>query len=122
MLIDTHCHIQFKAYNDDREKIIAICAEKNVTLNVVGTQKDTSKAAVELAEKYDHIYASVGLHPIQKYVIPVKEEDTEFTARGEEFDVDYYDELIASSKKVIAVGETGLDRFHIPKDISGEEI
>jgi TatD DNase family protein len=122
MLIDTHCHIQFKAYNDDRNEVIVKSVEKNVVMNAVGTQQETSKKAVELAEKHENIYASVGLHPIQKYVIPVKEEDTEFTARGEEFDFDFYDALISSSEKIIAVGETGLDRFHIPKDISGEEL
>jgi len=122
MLVDSHCHIQFKAFNNDRNEVIVKCAENNLVMNVVGTQADTSKLAVELAEKYDNIYATVGLHPIQKYVIPVKEEDTSFTARGEDFDFDFYDNLIKSSKKVIAVGETGLDKYHIPKDKTSEEI
>ena len=67
MLIDTHCHIQFKAFYDDVEDVILRCKEKNMILNLVGTQAETSKRAVEWAEKYDWMYASVGLHPIQEY-------------------------------------------------------
>ncbi len=122
MLFDTHSHVQFKAFDDDRDEVILRCENEGVMLNTVGTQKSTSQAAVDLAEKYEHVYASVGLHPIQKYVIPVKEEDTSFTARGEVFDFDFYDKLVSSSKKVIAIGETGLDKFHIPKDITEEEV
>ena len=52
MLIDTHCHIQFNAYKDDYEAVIARCKEKNVILNAVGTQIDTSRKAVEFANKF----------------------------------------------------------------------
>lgn len=122
MLIDTHCHVQFKAFDNDREQVISNCAKKNIIMNVVGTQSLTSESAVALAEKYDNIYATIGLHPIQKYVLPVKEENTSFIARGEVFDLNFYDKLISSSKKIIAIGETGLDAFHIPKDKSAQEI
>ncbi len=119
MLIDTHCHIQFKAFYDDVDEVISRCKEKNMILNLVGTQADTSKKAVEWAEKYDWMYASVGLHPIQEYKTLVKEEADEFVARGEQFDYDYY-KLLAVHPKVIAIGETGLDRFHIPESIDPE--
>ena len=122
MLFDTHCHLQFKAYDDDRDDVIARCKEKNVILNIVGTQLDTSKAAIALAEANENMYASVGVHPIQRYIVPVEEEDTSFTSRGEVFDEKVYSDLIASSDKVVAVGETGLDKYHIPKDKTGEEI
>lgn len=121
MLIDTHCHIQFKAYDDDREAVISRCKEKGMVLNIVGTQKTTSELAVELAEKYDWMYASIGLHPIQEYKTKVVEETTEFMARGEMFDEDFYNEL-AKHPKVIGIGETGLDRFHVPKDIHLDEV
>ena len=49
-MIDTHCHIQFRGYNEDREDVIKRCKEKGVLVNAVGTQKDTSKAAVKLAQ------------------------------------------------------------------------
>ncbi len=121
MLIDTHCHIQFKAFNEDRKAVLKKCKENGLILNAVGTQKKTSKLAVELAEAESNVYATVGLHPIQEYVVKVKEEDTSFTSRGEYFDFEYYDEL-ARHPKVIAIGETGLDKYHIPKDKTQEEI
>lgn len=121
MLIDTHCHIQFKAYDEDREAVIARCKDKGMILNLVGTQQTTSKRAVELAEQYDWMHASIGLHPIQEYKTKVVEETTEFMARGEEFDEDFYNEL-AKHPKVIGIGETGLDRFHVPKDVQTEAV
>lgn len=121
MLIDSHCHIQFKAFEEDLDEVLVRCEEKGVIMNVVGTQQTTSRLAVEFAEKYDNMYATIGLHPIQEYVVKVKEEDTSFTSRGEQFDMAYYERL-AAHPKVIAVGETGLDKYHIPKDKTQEEI
>lgn len=121
MLIDTHAHIQFQAYKDDRDEVIARCREKKMILNIVGTQKDTSKMAVELAEQYDGMYATIGTHPIHLHSTHVDEEETSFQSREEEFDEGYY-EILAQSPKVIGVGECGLDLFHIPKDVSVEEV
>ena len=67
MMFDSHCHIQFQGYNGDREAVIARCMEKDVIMNAVGTQKDTSKKAVQLAEQYEHVYATIGLHPIHLF-------------------------------------------------------
>lgn len=120
-LIDTHCHLQFNAYNEDRESVISRCQEKNMICNVVGTQKDTSRLAVELAEKYDFIYATIGLHPIHTTSTEVDEEETSFKSREEDFDEEFYDKL-AQSKKVIAVGECGLELFHIPEGANKNEI
>ncbi len=116
MLIDTHCHIQFKAYQDDREAVLGRCAEKGLVMNAIGTQQSTSQKAVELAESRDDVYATIGLHPIQTEKITVEEETTMFVARGEDFDMEFYDALVRSSNKVIAIGETGLDAYHVPKD------
>jgi TatD DNase family protein len=117
MFIDSHCHIQFKSFADDYKDVVARSIEKGCIMNTIGTQMATSKRAVELAEQYDEIYATVGLHPIQSKKVSVEEEQyVSFVARGEDFDTAYYRELIQSSKKVIAVGETGLDAYHVPKD------
>jgi len=120
-MLDTHCHIQFQAYKDDYEEVIKRCKEKGIGLNTVGTQKDTSRLAVEFAEKYDNIYATIGLHPIHVSSCEVDEEEIVFKSREEEFDENYYGEL-AKSKKVIGVGECGLDLYHIPEDKNLEEI
>ena len=121
MLYDTHAHIQFRGYDADRENVIARITEKNTVLNLVGTQKDTSKLAVELAEQHDNMYASIGTHPVHLFPTHVDEEESQFISREEGFDEAYYTEL-AKSPKVIGVGETGLDLFHVPKDKTVEEV
>lgn len=121
MKIDTHCHIQFQAYTDDRDAVIARCKEKRTILNLVGTQKDTSTLAVELAEQYDWMYASIGTHPIHLHPTHVDEEETHFMSREEEFDEPYYEQLV-QSKKVIGIGECGLDLWHVPKDVPVEHV
>ncbi len=112
---DAHTHTNFVAYSEDREAVILRAKDAGVGLNVVGTQLDTSKAAVALAEKYDNVWATIGLHPIHtsKSYHDVKElgeGGKEFTSRGEIFDMAAYQKLGASSR-VIAVGECGLDYF-----------
>jgi len=121
MPIDTHCHVQFQAYKDDREAVLDRCAQKGMILNVVGTQKDTSRLAVELAEKYENLYASIGTHPNHLFPTHIDEEETHFMSREEDFDWEYYAKL-AESKKVIGVGETGLDLFHLPPDVPVEQV
>lgn len=120
-MIDTHCHIQFNAYKDDHEVVIKRCQEKHVILNVVGSQRDTSRRAVEYAEKYPDMYATVGLHPVHLFKSHVDEQEVNFETRGEEFDYEYYKNL-AQNKKVLAIGECGLDLFHLPKGFSKEEV
>src|SRR3989338_1034962 len=112
---DAHTHVNFAAYKDDREQTILRARDAGVGMNVVGTQRDTSVAAVALAEKYDHVYATIGLHPVHttKSYHDVKElgeGGKEFTSRGEVFDVAVY-EALGRSPRVIAVGECGLDYY-----------
>src|SRR3989338_8230312 len=120
-MIDTHCHLQFNAYKNDRDEVIKRCQEKGVVLNTVGTQKDTSRAAVGLAEKYPFIYASIGLHPIHLFSTHVDEEESKFLSREEDFDYEYYKNL-GKNPKVIAIGECGLDLYRLPPGRSKEEI
>ena len=112
---DCHTHVNFVAYNDDREATILRAREAGVGMNVVGTQFDTSKSAVELAGKYDNVYATIGLHPIhtsKSYhdAQELGDGGKEFTSRGEVFDMAAYEEL-GKSPRVIAVGECGLDYY-----------
>ncbi len=120
-MFDTHCHIQFNAYKDDYEDVIKRCREKGVILNVVGSQKDTSVRAVEYAEKYNNIFATIGLHPIHLFKSHVDESEAKFDSRAEDFDYEFYKKL-AQNKKVIAIGECGLDFFHQPDGVSKEEV
>lgn len=117
MIIDTHCHIQFKGLDADRDAIINRCREKHLVLNLVGTQKDTSKRAVELAMQHSNMYASIGNHPNHIFPTYMTEEESSFMTREEDFDTDYYQELYdMAPEKIIGVGETGIDFFHIPKE------
>jgi len=120
-MIDTHCHLQFNAYKNDVEKVIGRCCEKKMLMNVVGTQKDTSGQAVALAEKYENIYATIGLHPIHTTSTEVDEEEIHFTSREEEFDYEFYKKL-ASHPKVIGIGECGIELFHLPDTADKEAI
>ncbi|MFA6548044.1 MAG: TatD family hydrolase [Candidatus Magasanikbacteria bacterium] len=120
-MIDSHCHIQFNAYKDDYEQVIATCRAKGVVLNAVGSQIDTSRRAVEFAEKYDDIYATIGLHPVHLSSTEVSEDEIQFKSREEKFDYAEYKKL-AQHPKVIGIGECGLELFHLPKDANKEEI
>jgi len=103
MLIDTHTHLNFKAYDADRESVIERCGQKSMSVINVGAQFNTSKLAVELSGKHDFLYAAIGLHPIHVF--------------DEEFKPADYQKLI--NQKVIAIGETGLDFWHFeaPDDL-----
>lgn len=120
-MFDTHCHIQFNAFKDDAPEVIKRCEEKKCLMVVVGSQIDTSKRAIEYAEKYDFIYAAVGLHPVHTSHTEVDEEEINFKTREENFYYETYKEL-ASHKKVVGIGECGLELFHIPEGVSKEEI
>lgn len=107
----------------DRDGIIERCREKGMILNLVGTQKDTSKNAVELAKKHHWMYASIGAHPNHLFPTYIDEGESQFMSREEDFDEDYYEEIYQlAPEKIIAIGETGLDLFHLPKEPSVEVV
>jgi TatD DNase family protein len=116
--IDAHTHLNFAAFDNDRDKVIRRALEAGVALVNVGTQKDTSVKAVELAGHYEHgVYATIGIHPIHtgKSFHDEKElgeGSKEFTSRGEDFDSAYY-RTLAKHPKVIAIGECGLDYYRL---------
>ncbi|MFT6361391.1 MAG: TatD DNase family protein [Candidatus Paceibacteria bacterium] len=119
--IDTHAHINFVIYGEDRADVISRTKDNGVIVINVGTQQDTSKLAVEMADKHDHLYAIVGLHPIHTVSHfhnhdEVGEDGDEFTSRGEMFDVDFYRELAKSSDRVVGIGECGLDYYRNTKE------
>lgn len=114
---DAHTHTNFVAYDEDRDAVIKRSLDAGVGMNVVGTQLDTSRSAVALAEQYEGVYATIGLHPVHtaKSYHDTKElgeGGKEFTSRGEVFDIAAY-EALAQSSKVIAIGECGLDYYRV---------
>jgi TatD DNase family protein len=97
-LIDTHCHLTFEQLADDIEAVLARSVLEDVTgWLTVGTDPQQNRKAVELADKFNNMYAAVGIHPHDaRDVTP--ETLTELKE-------------LAQNEKVVALGETGLD-FH----------
>lgn len=102
--IDAHCHIQFEQYTEDDVELIERMHDEGVAGIIVGVDYESSKKAVVLAEKHEHLFASVGLHPNR--------------VTEEVFDGEAYREL-AKNPKVVAIGECGLDYFH-PAEVNDE--
>ena len=122
-LIDSHAHINFQAFASDHDGVIERSLSDDVWLINVGTQFETSRRAVEMAESYsDGVYAAVGLHPIHLFEHHVDEEETSFNAAGEEFNADSYKELVLRSTKVVAIGEFGLDYYRMPPGEDAERV
>ncbi len=107
MLIDTHAHIYDEQYGDGGKSIIADMARDGLGAIVcVGCDPETSEKCVELAEHNENIYATVGVHPYYPETVT-----DEALARFEE---------LASHKKVVAIGEIGLDYHHDVYDRAGQ--
>lgn len=115
--IDIHSHVNFKAFDKDRDAVIRRALKNDTWMINVGTQMDTSKKAMEMANQYgEGVYAIVGLHPIHTGASyhdqkELGEEGKEFTSRGEVFDKEFYRKLL-KDPKVVGIGECGLDYYH----------
>jgi TatD DNase family protein len=120
-LIDTHCHIQMNSFDVDADEVIQKTLKKGVMMNVVGTQYETSRQAVEMAQKYEGIFASVGLHPTHLFPEFFDSNDIIDKTTETEFDYEKYKKL-AQNKKVIAIGECGLDVYRLPEDVNRQEV
>lgn len=102
--IDAHCHIQFDAFDADQAELVERMRVEAVAGVVVGCDLESSKKAVELAGKHDHLFASVGLHP---------------NHAGQESVDDVAYRALAAHPKVVAIGECGLDYFR-PIEVNDE--
>jgi TatD DNase family protein len=108
-LIDTHLHLDEEAFRPDREEVIARALAAGVeTMITIGISAASSRAAVELAQTHPPLFAAVAIQP--NYVSQAAPGDWEVI------------EELATRPKVVAVGETGLDRYwdHAPFDLQVE--
>lgn len=106
VLIDSHAHIYYRDYAGDFDDMLKRADDACVSaILVVGTDIESSRESVELAEKYPQLYAAVGVHPHD-------------AARVTEACYDIIRTLAVSSHKVVAIGEIGLDfyRDRSPRD------
>ncbi len=120
-LIDVHAHAHFNAYKNDMDEVITRSLEKGVGMILIGTQKDTSKSGVEVAQRYDNVWSSVALHPNHLFPVYIDEGEVPFETREEDFDYEYY-KALAQQPGVVAIGECGLDWYRIPEDKDLEEV
>ena len=124
MLIDTHAHLNFAAFDKDKEGVIKRCLENNTWMINIGTNYETSKKAIEIAEKYPQgVFATIGLHPINldTGLVKIKTDPEEGSNFEAEFDFEKYKRL-ATSGKVVAIGEIGLDYYWKPKTTKKKEL
>lgn len=105
-IFETHAHLDFTDYDNDRDLLLKKCFNAGIEFIInIGTDEKSSRNSVEMSEKYDKVYAAVGYHP---------------------HDVENYDEDVirelAKYKKVVAIGEIGLDYYRnlSPKKIQKE--
>lgn len=114
--IDTHAHMNFHVYKNDIDNVIERTQSEDVMVINIGTQQTTSERAVEMTEKYNNLYAIIGLHPIHTTASyhdhdELGKQGEEFTSRGEFFNADFYRKLAQSSDKIVGIGECGLDYY-----------
>jgi len=106
VLIDSHAHIYYRDYSADFDEMLKRAGDAGVgAMLVVGTDIESSRESLELAEKYPQLYASVGIHPHD-------------AGRVTDACYDAIRDLALSSPKVVAIGEIGLDfyRDRSPRD------
>ncbi|MHB0978245.1 MAG: TatD family hydrolase [Minisyncoccota bacterium] len=98
---DIHSHLNFHDYDVDRDEVMKRLASTETATIVVGTDFESSKWAVEIADKYENVYACIGVHPVDDPKIV--------------FEKFKFEELV-KHPKVVAVGECGIDLFRIDKE------
>ncbi|MFH0755259.1 MAG: TatD family hydrolase [bacterium] len=104
--IDIHSHLSFNDYGNDLKKVINKMKEFEVSAITIGTDLESSKEAVKIANENENIFACIGAHPNDKKNFVFEEKD--------------FEELV-KNPKVVAIGECGLDYFKIIDNIEAEK-
>jgi len=100
---DTHAHLDYPEFQSDFPAVLARAEAAGITRVVcIGTGLDSSRTALALAEQWPQVFAAVGIHPNH-----IPEERPDFLPRLRE---------LANVRRVVAIGETGLDHFRLAKD------
>lgn len=121
-LYDTHCHAYFPDYASEEDAVIRRSLEAGTWMNLVGTSLETSEQAVAAAKRYgEGVYAVVGLHPTLVSGEETVNAHGETKLLQESFDYDAFLPL-AREAKVVAIGEIGLDYFHLPPNTDHEAL
>lgn len=102
---DIHSHLNSPDYEKDLDEVIKRLRETESYTIVIGTDFESSQRALDLADKYEEIYACIGVHPIDD--------------PGQTFEKEKFEKLI-KHPKVVAIGECGMDFFHADKNTDYE--
>lgn len=109
-MIDTHCHLWFDQFDPDREAVVQRARDAGVhNMIQVGCDEASSRKSIELAERHEGMYATVGLHP------------NDHASWEDGRALGWMRELISSSEKVVALGETGLDYYRSAEHSATQE-
>ena len=110
MLTDTHAHLDFPEFDGQLDAVIARAREAGVhRIITIGIDRDSCRKSIAIAEKYDHVFAVVGLHPCNVLDPGAMEFLEELHA-------------LARHPKVVAIGETGMDYHHLPsRELAGRK-
>lgn len=103
--IDIHCHLDSEDYDADREEVLARMKKEDISTITIGTDFQSSKRAVEIAEANENVWATIGVHPEGQ--------------RGD-FNNEKFEDLI-KSPKVVGIGECGLDYFRLSENVEEQK-
>lgn len=141
MYIDTHSHVNFTDFKNDWQAVLERALQNDTWTIVVGTKLSNNLRAINIAKQYPKgVYAAVGVHPVQLRDEEFEEFDEAsgkkiiIKSPAEKFDFEVYRDLIMKSinevpvqrsfmrnnawGRIVAIGETGLDFYHLPEDVS----
>lgn len=108
LIFDTHAHYDDKSFDKDRAEVLEMLQQKGVFAVVnAGADIESSAKSIEISQKYDYVYASVGIHPEN-----IPDEKCDY--------INILEDLL-KNEKVVAIGEIGLD-YHYSKDNKAEQI
>lgn len=111
--IDSHAHVQFSAYDEDRKEVISRAREAGVLMINVGTEYATSLRALKLAKDYPgEMWATVGFHPGHADPDPYHDPMELIEGKAQVFDAEKFFE-VAAYPEVVAIGECGLDYYRL---------
>lgn len=115
MIIDTHAHLNFAAFDGDRQAVIENSLAEGIFMINVGANFASSQAAAKIARNYESgVWAAIGLHPLNLFSQKRISRDLPEDFCEDNFDAEKYFAL-AESKRVVAAGEIGLDYYYKPK-------
>lgn len=116
-MFDTHTHIQFKVFDQNRDQVLDDAKKAGIKkIIAVGTNLESSKKAVDIAQRYPQVFASVGIHPHHVFEHFIKchsgldPESIAWILKQVQDDI----AQMVKDKKVLAIGETGMDRHIYP--------